>query len=86
MNKTVRQIATAYEGFFWFDTSATTENCPEGPAVGPSTLENDVCTQLARRSVRRRTDHSISAVGGLSTGLCFNILVACSPVSPSTLS
>ena len=42
MNKTVRQIATACEGFFWFDTSATTENCPEGPAVGPATLEKKI--------------------------------------------
>ena len=37
MKKTVRQIGTACEALFcWVDTSASTENCSQGPAAGPA--------------------------------------------------
>ena len=61
MRNTVRQIATAWE-IFLFDTSALAENWSEGALVGPVLLKNDLCTQLAMRSVRRRTAHRILAV------------------------
>ena len=90
MKKTVRQIGTACEALFcWVDTSASTENCPQGPAAGPAPPAGKygVCTQLARMSVRRRTDPHISAVEGLTAVLCFNhLLAACSHVSASPLS
>ena len=89
MKKTVRQIDTACEAFFWGSTPLDPPKIAQqdGRRALPPAGKYEVCTQLARMSVRRRTDPHISAVEGLTAVLCFNhLLAACSHVSASPLS